>query len=87
MHSLLTHILSGYYLQFIVIFYNQNISFVEQGAWKNCTFVQWGYKAFHCVHAVFVSVFQFHALKRHIGLLKKSALNMRKKILHALHFK
>ena len=28
------HILSGHSLQFIVICYNQNISFIEQGAWK-----------------------------------------------------
>ena len=43
-------------------FHNQNISFVEQGAWKKSgTFVQWGYQALHCVHAVFVPVFQCHA--------------------------
>ena len=47
-------------------FHYQNISFVEQGAWKKSgTFVQWGYQALHCVHAVFVPVFQCHALKRH----------------------
>ena len=32
---------------------------------KSGTFVQWGYKAFHCMHTVFVPVFQCSALKRH----------------------
>ena len=53
-------------------FYNQNISFVVQGAWKSGTFVQWGYKALHCVHAVFVPVFQCHALKRHRHIEKSA---------------
>ena len=49
------HNLSGHSLQFTVIFYNQNISFIEQGAWKkwHFLFIQWGSKALHCVHAVF----------------------------------
>ena len=39
-------------------FHNQNTSIVEQGAWKKIgTFVQWGYQALHCVHAVLCRYF------------------------------
>ena len=58
MQNLITHILSGHSLQFIV--HNQNINFV-----------QWGYKVLHCVHTAFVTVFQCHALKRHRPIDKK----------------
>ena len=64
-------------MYYMYYFHNQNIRFVEQGAWKkSCTFVQscqWGYQALHCVHAVFVPVFQCHALKRHRPILTKTA--------------
>ena len=74
--------------------------------------LQGGYKALHCVHAVFVPVFQCHALKRHKPIdkncyfflapdlinsvilhynreyrQKMTTQNVRKNILHALHFK
>ena len=54
-------------------FHNQNISFLEQGRVleKSCTFVQWGYQALHCVDAVFLPVFQCHAVKRHRPVDKK----------------
>ena len=59
-------------------FHNQNVRFVEQGAWgKSGTFVQLGIgatmQALHCVHAVFVPVHvvQCHALKRHRPIDKK----------------
>ena len=40
-------------------FHTQNTSFVEQGAWKKLHFVQWGYQALHCVHAVYTWFYKF----------------------------
>ena len=62
------HNLSGHSLQFIVIFIIKTSVLLSRVLEKSGTFVQWGYKALHCVHAVFLPVFQCHALKSHIGL-------------------
>ena len=56
-------------------FHNQNINFVEQGAWKNVALLFIGATrrsiVSKTVHAVFVPVFQCHALKRHRPIVKK----------------
>ena len=113
MQNFLTHILSGHSVQFIIIFIIKTSVLLSRVLGKTSgTFVQWGYQVLHCVHAVFVPVFQCHALKRHRPIYKKcnfflapdfinsvisqysdeygqwiTTQNMRKKILHALHFK
>ena len=52
-------------------FHNQN-KFCWAGVLeKSGTFVQWGYQALHCVHALFVPVLQCHALNRHRPIDKK----------------
>ena len=113
MHNFLTQILSGHSLQLLIIFIIKTsilLSMVPVKKWHFCSI---GYQALHCVHAVFVPIFQCHALNRHIGLLTKSTTfcfaldlinsvisqysgeygqwittqNVRKKILHTLHFK
>ena len=53
------HNFSGHSLQFIVIFIIKTSVLLS--------------RVLGSVHAVFVPVFQCHALKRHIGLLTKSA--------------
>ena len=63
MQNFLTHILRGHSLQFVAIFIIKTSVLLSLE--KSGTFVQLGYKAFHCVHTVFVPVFQCHALKRH----------------------
>ena len=65
------HNLSGHSLQFIVIFIIKTLALLSRVLGKKWHFVQWGYKALHCVHAVFVPVFQCHALKRHRPIDKK----------------
>ena len=70
MQNFLTHILRPGSFFAICYFHNQNIRVFL--AWKKVAlFVQLGYKAFHCVHTVFVPVFQCHALKRHRPIDKK----------------
>ena len=66
------HNMSGHSLQFIVIFIIKTSVLLSRVLGKSGTFVQLGNMALHCVHTVFVPIFQWHALKRHIGLLTKS---------------
>ena len=99
-------------LKFIVFFHNQNISFIEQGAWKKWHFCSMGLQGAPlcaCCFCRYFNVMHWSA----IGLLTNSATfflapnfinfvispynddygqwmttqNVRKKILHALHFK
>ena len=71
MQKFLTHILSGHSVQFIIIFIIKTSVLLSRVLGKNGTFVQWGYQALQCVHAVFVPVFSCHALKRHRPIDKK----------------
>ena len=64
------HNLSGHSLQVIVIFIIKTSVLLSRVLGKSGTFVQWGYKALHGVHAVFVPVFQCYALKRHTPIDK-----------------
>ena len=47
------HNLSGYSLQFTVIFIIKTSVLLSRVLGKSGTFIQWGLKALHCVHAVF----------------------------------
>ena len=67
-HSKIMHNLSGHSLQFIVIFIIKTSVLLSRVLGKSGTFIKWGYKALHCVHAVLVPVFQ---LKHHRPIHKK----------------
>ena len=71
MHDLLMHIFNGYSLQFMIFFIIKTSVLLSRVLGKSGTCVQWGYKAFHCVHAVFVPVFKCRALKRRRPIDKK----------------
>ena len=64
------HKLRGQSLQFIVIFHNQNIRFIEQGAWRGkkvALLFQWGYKALH-------NIVSMQFLCRHYNVMHWSAI-------------
>ena len=66
------HISSGHSFAIYCYFHNQNISFVEQGAWKKVALLFNGAtRQLHCVHTAFVPVFQCHILKRHRPIDRK----------------
>ena len=74
MPNFLTHILSGHFLQLIVIFYNHNICFVEQGAWKKVALLFNGASTRRSIVCMLFLCRCFNV--RHwsaIGLLTKSA--------------
>ena len=72
MHSEFSYAhLGGHCVQFIIIFIIKTSVLLSRVLEKSGTFVQCGYQALHCVHAVFVPVFQCHALKPHRPIDKK----------------
>ena len=63
MKQIFMHNLSGNFCNLLLFLLSKH-----QYCWagclgKSCTLVQWGYTALHCVHDVFVPVFECHALK------------------------
>ena len=71
MQNFLTHILSGHSVQFIIIFIIKTSDLLSRVLGKKWHLFNGAYQALHCVHAVFVPVFQCHALKRHRHIDKK----------------